>query len=159
MKVMLCLVIQSKKAIIKKKTLYASLGSQKGEATNFVAVGSSAHGSLGNEYYSQNFYEQNLYRDALDANKFPIHKGIKLDKNDKIRRDVVKTLRTYFEIDFQEFESKFNFDFKHYFKKSLENLKEHLKDGLITIDDNKLKITELGFQFSSVICHAFDDKN
>ena len=138
---------------------YGASGHQTGGRVNFVAVGSSAHGSLGNEYYSQNFYEQNLYRDALDANKFPIHKGIKLDTNDKIRRDVVKTLRTYFEIDFQEFESKFDIDFKHYFKKSFENLKEHLKDGLITIDENKLKITELGFQFSSVICHAFDDRN
>lgn len=147
------------KSYNEKKTLYASLGSQKGEAINFVAVGSSGHGSLGNEYYSQNFYEQNLYRDALDNNQFPIHKGIKLDKNDQIRRDVVKTLRTYFEIDFREFEEKFDIDFKSYFKKSFEYLKDHLNDGLITIDENKLKITELGFQFSSVICFAFDDKN
>ena len=53
------------KSYNEKKTLYASLGSQKGEAVNFIAVGSSAHGALGDEYYSQNFYEQNLYRDKL----------------------------------------------------------------------------------------------
>ena len=47
------------------KTYYGALGSQKGEATNFVAVGSSAHGSLGDDYYSQNFYEQNLYRNSF----------------------------------------------------------------------------------------------
>ena len=147
------------KSYNEKKTLYASLGSQKGEAVNFVAVGSSAHGALGDEYYSQNFYEQNLYRDKIDESKFPIYRGLKLEKNDQIRRDVVKTLRTYFEIDFQEFESKYSIDFKKYFEDSFKYLDEHSKDGLIDIDKKKLKITELGVQFSSVICHAFDDKN
>ena len=147
------------KSYNEKKTLYASLGSQKGEAVNFIAVGSSAHGALGDEYYSQNFYEQNLYRDKIDESKFPIYRGLKLEKNDQIRRDVVKTLRTYFEIDFQEFESKYSIDFKKYFEDSFKYLDEHSKDGLIDIDKKKLKITELGFQFSSVICHAFDDKN
>ena len=141
------------------KTYYAALGSQKGDATNFVAVGSSAHGTLGDDYYSQNFYEQNLYRDSLEENKFPIYRGMKLDNNDKIRRDVVKTLRTYFEIDFEDFEEKYKINFKEYFKKSFDKLNEHLKDNLIKIDKNKLTISELGFQFSSVICHAFDDKN
>lgn len=147
------------KAYNKKQTLYASLGSQKGEATNFVAVGSSAHGSLADDYYSQNFYEQNLYRKALDDNKFPIYRGIKLSDNDKIRRDVVKTLRTYFEIDFNEFEEKFKINFKEYFKDSLENLQEHSKDELVIIDKNKIKITELGNQFAPVVCNAFDDIN
>ena len=110
------------KSYNEKKTLYASLGSQKGEAVNFIAVGSSAHGALGDEYYSQNFYEQNLYRDKIDESKFPIYRGLKLEKNDQIRRDVVKTLRTYFEIDFQEFESKYSIDFKKYFEDSFKYL-------------------------------------
>ena len=135
------------KSYNEKKTLYASLGSQKGEAVNFIAVGSSAHGALGDEYYSQNFYEQNLYRDKIDESKFPIYRGLKLEKNDQIRRDVVKTLRTYFEIDFQEFESKYSIDFKKYFEDSFKYLDEHSKDGLIDIDKKKLKITELGFNF------------
>ena len=43
-----------------KKAVYNSLGTQKGEATNFIAVGSSAHGVLNDMFYFQNFYEQKL---------------------------------------------------------------------------------------------------
>ena len=39
------------KAMDNEKALYASLGTQIGAATNFVSVGSSASGCLGNEYY------------------------------------------------------------------------------------------------------------
>ena len=51
---------------MRKKTYYGSIGAQKGEVTDFIAVGSSAHGCLGDDYYFQNFYELNLYREALE---------------------------------------------------------------------------------------------
>lgn len=145
------------KSYNEKKALYASLGSQKGDVTNFVAVGSSAHGSLGDDYYSQNFYEQNLYREALDKNLFPIYRGKKLSHNDKLRREIVKQLRTYFKIDFGYFEKKYKIVFNDYFKKELEKMDELSKDNLVTYNENSLQITELGFQFSSVICSSFDD--
>ena len=39
------------KSIDTKKAVYNSLGTQKGEATNFIAVGSSAHGVLNDMFY------------------------------------------------------------------------------------------------------------
>ena len=142
-----------------KKSFYGSLGSQKGEVTNFIAVGSSAHGNLGDDYYFQNYYEQNLYKEAIDSGKLPIFRGIKLSKDDKIRRSVVKTLRTYFEIDFLKINNQYGINFNKYFKKNLSHLKTFADDGLVKISDSSLLITELGVHFSPQITNVFDFYN
>ena len=143
----------------KQKTLYGPLGAQKGETTNFVSVGSSAHGHLGDDYYSQNFYELNLYKEAIDKGKFPIYRGHKLNQNDKIRRYIIKKLRTFFRIEFDEVSEKYKIDAKKYFKDSLKNLKKYEKDNLVMIESNKIIITDLGIQFAPQICNTFDDYN
>ena len=58
------------KSMKEKKAVYNSLGTQKGEATNFIAVGSSGHGVLNDQFYFQNYYEPPLYRKALDEENF-----------------------------------------------------------------------------------------
>ena len=147
------------KAMTEGKAYYAALGTQKGEATNFVAIGSSAHGCLGDEYYSQNFYEQNLYRQSLDESKLPIYRGMKLSKDDKIRRDLIKYLRTYFKIDYKVMENKYQIDFKKYFNKEISNLNEFIKDSLVVLSNEQLIITELGTNFTPQIANIFDKYN
>tara|TARA_B100001013_G_scaffold124555_1_gene72523 strand:- start:159 stop:770 length:612 start_codon:yes stop_codon:yes gene_type:complete len=147
------------KAMDEKKAYYGSIGCQKGEATNFVAVGSSAHGCLGDEYYSQNYYEQNLYKQSLDKGKFPIYRGMKLSADDRIRRHIIKTLRTYFEIDYAEIEEKFKINFKKHFDKEINNLKEFIKDDLAIVSNESISITNLGTNFSPQIINVFDGYN
>ena len=93
------------KSISDKKAVYNSLGTQKGEATNFIAVGSSAHGVLNDDYYWQNYYEPNLYREAIDNGLFPIYRGIKMSKDDSIRREIIRHIRTFFNVEFSFFEN------------------------------------------------------
>ena len=147
------------KAIDEKKALYASLGAQKGEATSFVAIGSSGHGCLGDDYYFQNYYEQDLYKKSLSQNEFPIYRGLKLDQDDKIRRNVIKTLRTYFEYEFSGFNIKSDETFQNYFEKELVRLTPFIDDSLITINSEAIKITEIGKQFAPQIVNAFDRYN
>ena len=144
------------KSYKEKKAYYASIGTQKGEATNFISVGSSAHGCLGNEYYFQNFYEQNLYRKSLNENKLPIYRGMKLSKDDMIRQKIVKDIRTYFEINFDQINDEYSINFHNYFSKELENLKPYETDGLLNIQSDKIKLSELGLHFSPQIANAFD---
>ena len=135
---------------------YNSLGTQTGEAVNFIAVGSSAHASLGNEYYFQNFYEHKLYWEALDNNKFPIYRGYKLSDDDKIRGDVIKTIRTYFTIDYKQIEKRHAINFKEYFKDELEALIEFVKDQLVIIDETHFELTEIGKHMSPQVASVFD---
>ena len=143
-------------AMKEKKAYYNSLGVQKGAATNFVAIGSSAQGSLGDEYYSQNFYSINLYKKSLDEGKLPIYRGIKLSADDKIRRYLMNEIRTYFKIEFKEIEKLFKINFKEYFYKELTSLTEPVKDELVSISNESLIITELGKNFAPQIANVFD---
>lgn len=142
-----------------KKAVYNSLGTQKGGATNFIAIGSSAHGCLGDDYYFQNYYEQNLYREALDEGKFPIYRGMKLNKDDKIRRKVVRDIRTYFNVEFSEIDQNYNINFKDYFKDELQTLKQFEIDGLIKLNDTHIQLTNFGEHFSPQIACVFDAYN
>jgi oxygen-independent coproporphyrinogen-3 oxidase len=146
-------------SIKEKKAVYNSLGTQKGGATNFIAIGSSAHGCLGDDYYFQNYYEQNLYRDALDNNKFPIYRGIKLSDDDKIRRKVVRDIRTYFNVEFSEINKIFNINFVDYFGQELQELKQFEIDGLVKLNENHIQLTDLGEHFSPQIACVFDAYN
>ena len=143
-------------AMKEKKAYYNSLGVQKGAATNFVAIGSSAQGSLGDEYYSQNFYSINLYKKSLDEGKLPIYRGIKLSADDKIRRYLMNEVRTYFKIEFKEMKNIFKINFKEYFDKELSSLTEPVKDELVSISNESLIITELGKNFAPQIANVFD---
>jgi len=139
-----------------KKALFNSLGLQKGAATNFVSVGSSAKGSLGDDYYSHNCYSTTMYKQLLDEEKLPIYKGMKLTKDDKIRRHLVNDIRTYFKIDFKEIENIYEINFRQYFDKELKNLSEHTKDELVSISSDCLSVTELGENFAPQIANVFD---
>ena len=55
---------------------------------NFVAVGSSATSNIGEDYYSQNFHDINHYQKALDKNKLPTLRGLKLNQRNNTRQHV-----------------------------------------------------------------------
>lgn len=147
------------KSMKTKKAVYNSLGTQKGEATNFIAVGSSAHGVLNDEYYFQNFYEQNLYREAIDNGRFPIYRGLKMKTDDVIRREVIRHIRTFFNIEFDFFDKKYDLSFKEYFKKELKNMISFEKDQLLTINNHNIVVSPLGEHFSPQIANVFDSYN
>ena len=145
-------------AIKEKKAYYNSLGTQVGEANNFIAVGSSAHGSFG-DYYFQNFYERKLYTDAIKSGEFPIYRGIKLNKEDKLRRDIIKEIRTYFKIQYKDYDHRCKNGFKSHFEKEIHLLKQVEKDGLLKILDDGFELTEIGYHLSPHICEIFDTYN
>ena len=144
------------KAMDEGKAYYNSIGTQKGAANNFVAVGSSAHGVFG-DFYFQNFYERDVYTKHVQSGHFPIYRGYKLNNEDHIRRDIIKKTRTYFEVKFEDVETKYGINFKSHFSSELALLLEFEKDGLVSVMPDRFKVTELGKHFSPQICEVFDE--
>ena len=147
------------KAMNDEKALYNSLGTQTGDVTNFIAIGSSGNGCLGNDYYFQNYYEQNKYRECIKNGDLPTFRGIKLNSDDKIRRNILQFLKTYYYIDKQSIEKKFNIDFKEYFEKEIQLIKNFENDGLVINEGSKIKITNIGVHFTPQIINVFDKYN
>jgi oxygen-independent coproporphyrinogen-3 oxidase len=135
---------------------YGASGHQTGGRVNFVAVGSSAKGNLGDDYYSQSYYDLPSYKRCLDKREFPTFRGMKLSKDDKIRQHVTQQFRSYFKIDFKQFKRNFKINFEEYFSKEIEYLGEMIKDGLVTVSNDGIKMTELGRDFSQNISNVFD---
>ena len=143
-------------AIDTDRATYNSLGTVTAEALNFIAIGSSAHGAFGDDYYFQNYYEQNLYHQSLDKGEFPVYRGYKLDAEDRLRREVIKLIRTYFTVDFASIEETHEVHFKEHFAKELDTLKEFENDGIVKLNSDRLVLTELGRHFSPQVCSVFD---
>ena len=135
---------------------YAASGHQTGGRVNFIAVGSSSKSNLGDDYYAQNFYDIAAYKKSLDKGEFPIFRGMKLSKDDQIRQHATQQFKSYLRMDFKEFEKKFKTNPKEYFSKEIEYLNEMIKDGLVTVSDNGIELTELGKDFSQNISNVFD---
>ena len=135
---------------------YGASGHQTGGRVNFIAVGSSSTSNLGDDYYAQNFYDINSYKKCLDKDKLPVFRGLKLNNDDKIRQHATQQIRSYFKIDYKNFEKNFNINAKEYFKKEIEFLKDMEKDNLIRFVDSGIELTEFGRDFVQNIMNIFD---
>jgi len=135
---------------------YGAAGTQTGGRVNFVGVGSSSKGNLGDEYYSQNVYDLKAYKKCIDKDIFPVFRGMKLSKDDKIRQHATQQLRTNWILDFKDFEDRFKINFNEYFSKEIDTLKELEIDGLVDIFEDKIEVTVLGRDFAQFITNRFD---
>ena len=144
------------KAAKKGQIHYAAAGTQSGGKVNFVGVGSSTKGNMGDEYYSQSVYDLKSYKKCIDKKIFPTFRGMKLSKDDKIRQHATQQLRTYWCLDFKDFKNQFNIDFENYFSKEIKSLEELESDGLVKILDGKIEVTILGRDFAQFITNRFD---
>jgi len=144
------------KELKKKNVHYAAAGTQTGGRVNFVGVGSSTKGNLGDDYYHQNHYDLKAYRKCLDKGIFPIFRGMKLSKDDKIRQHATQQLRTYWEINYKDFNDRFGINCKDYFSKEIKSLSQMEEDGLVIISDSSIKVTETGKDFAQFITNYFD---
>jgi oxygen-independent coproporphyrinogen-3 oxidase len=141
---------------MKNKTMHwNALGVTSGRYSDVIGIGPHSWSTIGN-YYSQNVYELPLYEAAVTKGRFPIYRGYKLNKDDIIRREVIQALRNFFFLDFNDVEKKYNIDFKKYFKEEIVSLAEFIKDGIAELSDKAITITELGQQFTNIVCMNFD---
>ena len=82
-----------------------------------------------------------------------------MKRDDVIRREVIRHIRTFFNIEFSFFEKKYEIPFKEYFKKELKNLISFEKDELIQINNENVVLTPLGEHFSPQVANVFDVYN
>ena len=100
---------------------------------DIVGLGPSAISRIG-ESYSQNIRDIDGYRAALDAGRLPVARGIALNEDDIIRRDVISSLMCHGELDLLAIGERHDIDAHQYFAHELERLAALAADGLVTID-------------------------
>jgi oxygen-independent coproporphyrinogen-3 oxidase len=143
------------KAAKNKMLFWCGLGYTPGRYHNVIGLGTSST-SIISGCYAHNVYELSEYEAAIKGNLFPIYRGHKIRDDDVIRCDIIKTLRSYFSLDYRQIEEKYDIEFEKYFKEEIAALDEFVKDGLVELSDNAITITELGKSFTGFVCRSFD---
>ncbi|MGF1802039.1 oxygen-independent coproporphyrinogen III oxidase [Vibrio gigantis] len=126
----------------------------QGEA-DLIGFGVSAISMVG-DAYAQNQKELKKYYAQVNDLRHALWKGVVLDSDDLLRREVIKQLICNFKLDKTMIESEFSVNFNRYFKEDLELLQTFINDDLVEVDDKEIRVTLRGRLLIRNICMCFD---
>lgn len=122
---------------------------------DLIGLGVSSIGRIG-ATYSQNAKTLEEYYDFLNQDRFPTVRGLALSRDDMVRRAVIMALMCQGALQFESIELAYLIDFKTYFSKELEALKELENSGIVIVDSNSIQVTDFGWFFVRAIAMQFD---
>ena len=122
---------------------------------DLIGLGVSAIGRVG-ATYSQNAKTLDEYYDALDQGRLPIVRGMALTRDDLVRRTAIMALMCQGRLLFESIELGHLLDFRSYFARELEQLRDFQDQGLVTIDDQCIEVTDAGWYLVRAIAMVFD---
>lgn len=122
---------------------------------DLIGIGVTSIGD-GVDYYAQNHKDIKLYEEEIDKGLLPTFKGYKLSKDDQLRQYVIMELMSNFSLNIKKVAEKFSIDFYDYFKDDLIELNEFIEADLISIENDKISVSQTGTMLIRNICMPFD---
>lgn len=122
---------------------------------DLIGLGVSSIGRIG-ATYSQNAKTLEEYYDYLDQGRFPVVRGLALTRDDLIRRSVIMALMCQGNVSFESIELAFLIDFRSYFASEMQALQSLCGQGLVTLDDTSIQVTDMGWFFVRAVAMVFD---
>ncbi len=121
---------------------------------DLIALGASAISSVG-PTYAQNEKDIDDYMKRSSSGCWI--KGLILNDEDLIRREIILELFCNFFLDITDIERKYGINFNDHFKEELKALRTFDDDGLVELDSGRsITVTKLGRFFIRNICMNFD---
>ncbi|PIE38979.1 MAG: oxygen-independent coproporphyrinogen III oxidase [Gammaproteobacteria bacterium] len=125
------------------------------KARDILGLGVSSISQMG-DFYLQNTRELPAYYQACKQKRLPVSRGLKLNREDRLRRHVIMSLICQLKLDIRECEERFNIDFRQHFAQALSALTLMAKDELVHIERDQITVPERGRAFLRNICLPFD---
>ncbi|MBI0102731.1 oxygen-independent coproporphyrinogen III oxidase [Gilliamella sp. W8145] len=126
----------------------------KGDA-DLLGLGVSAISMLGDSY-AQNQKDLKNYQNQVEQKGHGLWKGFTLNRDDKIRRDVIKQLICHFQLDKKQIEQYYHIQFDDYFAEDLKLLAPLEQDGLVVVNQDSINVRPKGQLLIRNICMCFD---
>ncbi len=108
------------------------------------------------EVYMQNEKNLKKYQELVGAGHLPVERGLRLTREDHIRREAITRIMCDLEMDTAAFGREFGIDFDSHFAEGLADLPPLAADGLIRLEPGKIVVTDLGRLFLRNIAMCFD---
>jgi len=122
---------------------------------DLIGMGVTAIGRVCDNY-SQNVRNLEDYYEKVDAGILPLERGVELEPDDMLRREIIVQLMCHFFLDIEMLEQKWRFNFAAHFKEEIAELENLQKDGLLTLDQTTLHILPAGRMLVRNVCMVFD---
>ncbi len=123
---------------------------------DLVGFGVSSIGEVGGGY-AQNLKSVAEYGAAVQSDRFATCRGLVLDEEDVLRRDVILRLMCQFRLDKRDVERRYAIEsFDRRFAAELSQLEPMAEDGLVEIDRDSIEVTPLGRLLVRNIAMSFD---
>lgn len=139
-----------------EKTLHRNFqGYTTHKDCDIYAFGASAI-SQTDEVYAQNFKRLFDYESRVNAGHLPVERGLRITRDDKIRRDAISKIMCDLSLAREPFAAQWGIEFGQYFDSALQGLKALEQDGLVRTSAERIEVTEIGRFFLRNIAMCFD---
>lgn len=122
---------------------------------DLIGIGMSAIGRVCDNYH-QNVRDLDQYYVLLDTGHLPLERGIELEPDDLLRREIITQLMCHFMLDIRALEARWHIDFIQQFSNEYAALLVMQDDGLLRINKDTLHILPAGRLLVRNICMVFD---
>ncbi len=124
-------------------------------ADDLVGMGVSSISQVG-DYYVQNARDLKDYCSDLARGELPIHRGYRTSSEDRLRRHVIMSLICNLSLDLKSCQLPWGRSFWQHFEAEAGALRAMQADGLVTLAEDRISITERGRPFLRNVCMVFD---
>jgi oxygen-independent coproporphyrinogen-3 oxidase len=104
----------------------------------------------------QNEKKLKRYQERVAATGFAVERGIRLTRDDQIRREAITRVMCDLELDFAAFGGEWGIAFTDYFADALTDLRPLADDGLVDLATDRISVTPTGRLFLRNIGMCFD---
>ncbi len=138
------------------KTLYRNFqGYTTHKNCDIYAFGASSI-SQTEDVFVQNVKKLNDYYRLVGEGRLPVERGLRVTREDRLRRDAITRIMCDLELDKAAFGQAWGIDFDSYFADALADLEEMEADGLVKLTPEKVMVTQAGRFFLRNIAMPFD---
>ena len=122
-------------------------------AEDMISFGMSAISEVSGAF-AHNHKDVQSWRDDVERGRLPIHRGLWRSAEDEERRRIILHLMCRFRVDFADHGGKA--EFHRRYGDELLRLQPMVDDGLASITDEAIKVTDMGRLFVRNLCMVFD---
>jgi oxygen-independent coproporphyrinogen-3 oxidase len=106
--------------------------------------------------YMQNEKNLKRYQERIAATGLAVERGLRLTRDDQVRRDAITRVMCDLELDPAAFGRQWDVDFASYFADALAELRPLAADGLVELGVDRIRVTPMGRLFLRNIGMCFD---
>lgn len=122
---------------------------------DLIGLGATSIGRVGDSY-SQNLKSLEAYYARIDDQQLAVFRGVRLDRDDRVRRAVITALICHFRLEFATVDRELSIKFSDYFAQELTELADMQTDRLLRLDAAGIYVLPAGRLLIRNICMVFD---